>query len=396
MGLMSFCGSTSLTAGTYMVQCTYSVPLLFKLPHLQRQVKMTEQEKQVSSSASLAGDTTSDRVDQDANEETQDKGDHNPTFSAAQVRVREEKARLEATKAAQSQLSGMRRKLAALEMLVQTLGREKKEAKKDSKAMRTHVDEILKMHERTLIGMHDNLSTEKLVAALETEKSLREGLRTAFESQNVELLKAQERVESLTAQVLKYQKTETVLAQSIAHVQRRFDSNDQQRVAAVERIKQELEAKHLEDKDALKQQLELAALDKETISRQLQELQTRFAELQERSLVTLTQQKQSEAIKDQLIEQLTQLETDKAVLASRAEQLQRADAQLRGRVNAQSEQLQTLEHENQSLRLEKTELTQIATDLMEMAERQHAENKKRKGDGEALASTRKRLRKSIG
>lgn len=310
--------------------------------------------------------------------------------------MRAEQARLEATKAAQSELIDVRRKMLALEMQVQTLSREKDEAKKECSSMRAHVDEIIKMHERTLIGMHDNLSTEKLVAALETEKSLREGLKTAFETQNVELLKAQERVESLTAQVLKYQKTETVLAQSIAHVQRRFDSNDQQRVASVERIKQELEAKHLSDKDALKQELESALHDKETIHSQLEELQTQFAELQERSQVILNQQNQSEAIKGQLIEQLTQLETDKAVLASRAEQLQRADAQLRGKVNAQSEQLQKLEQENQALRLEKTELTQIATDLMEMAERQHAESKKRKGDGEALASTRKRLRKSIG
>lgn len=357
---------------------------------------MAEQEKEASSLALSAGGTTPDNANIVISEETEDKGDHVPTFSAAQMRVREQLARLEATKAAQSELSDVRRKMLALEMQVQALSRAKEEAKKECNAMRTHVDEIIKMHERTLIGMHDNLSTEKLVAALETEKSLREGLKSAFETQNVELLKAQKRVESLTAQVLKYQKTETVLAQSIAHVQRRFDTNDQQRVAAVERIKHELEAKHVDDKDALKHDLESTLRDKEAIHSQLQELQTQFAELQERSQMTLNQQNQSEAIKDQLIEQLTQLETDKAVLASRAEQLQRADAQLRGKVNAQSEQLQQLEQENQALRLEKSELTQIATDLMEMAERQHAESKKRKGDSEALASTRKRLRKSIG
>lgn len=321
-------------------------------------------------------------------------------FSAAQLRVKVQQARLETKIAADEQMLVLRKQIVDLEHQIQELQRSNAQAADRHQVLQNGVDVIMSDHKRTLNGMRDDLHVDKLVAALEAEKAARENLHSAYEKQNAALLGAQERVESLNAQVLKYQKTETVLAQSISHFQHRFDNKDQQRVASLERVKLELEEKHRDDTSSLLREVEIAKRAEQMAQEQLLAVEKECRLLQQSAQAAAAKQDRSGDAERELRAKIDQLETEKAVLVSKAEQLQRADGQLRSKVKTLDDELQKQRSQNALLREEVKELTKIASDLMEMAEKHQQEKRLRTGqrdeDDEFLAKRKKRLRMSIG
>ncbi|KAF1333088.1 hypothetical protein FI667_g2777, partial [Globisporangium splendens] len=351
-------------------------------------------------------DSPTDRQEHDASaknttkDEPSDVDEYALTLSAAQLCVKVEQARLETKIALDAEMLALRKQIIELEHRLRELQRNEKQTADKYQRLQNSMDTIMKDHKRTLNGMRDDLQLETLVASLETEKAAREKLHLVFEQQNAALLAAQARVDSLTAQVQKYQTTETVLAQSISHFQHRFDSKDQARVASLERVKQDLEKKHRADTAALRQEVEIAKRAEQMAQEQLQRLGKEHRGLQESVSAVMKLQGRSEALEKELRVKISHLETDKAVLVRKAEQLQKADAQLRSKVNTQEDELQELRNQNLMLQEENKELTKIASDLMEMAEK-HQEEKRRQNlqrdeDTEFLATRKKRLRMSIG
>lgn len=316
-------------------------------------------------------------------------------FSAAQLDAKVRQARLEAKIVADEQALVLRKRIVELEHEARELQRSAEQAAERHEHLQRGVDTIVSAHKRTLHGMREeDISVHKLVAALEVEKAARESLSGRLEQQTAELLAAQERAEGLAAQLAKYQKTETVLAQSISHLQHRFDHKDQRRVAALERARRELEDQHRQEVEVLRRDAEAAAQAESQLQEQLLALETAHRAL-EKSVQTVQVREQQSGSR------VEQLETDKAVLVRKAEQLQKADAQLRSRLRALEDELSAQRIESAALRAEVAELSQIGSDLMEMAERHQQEKRARQGllrdeDTEFLATRKKRLRMSIG
>ncbi|KAJ8514985.1 hypothetical protein ON010_g18614 [Phytophthora cinnamomi] len=264
--------------------------------------------------------------------------------------------------------------------------------------------------------MREDLQLEKLLATLDVEKTTRQKLQEAFEKQQQALSLAQELVEKLDAQVANYQKTETVLAQSVAHLQHRFASKDQQRAASVETVQRELVEQHEQEVAALREELGIAQSTEKLAQEQLQELQKELKALGSNAQQAVASKESVVTREHELQAKILQLETEKAVLHSKAEQVQKADAQLRSQVHAQSEEIATLRQEKEALQRDNKELGEIASDLMQMAEKQHAENVRRgisparstgdsaigtpgsthEEDGIFLQKRKKRLRMSLG
>lgn len=321
-------------------------------------------------------------------------------FSAAQLQAKVRQARLEAKIAADEQALALRKRIVDLEHETRELQRASKQAAERHQHLQSSVDVILSAHKRTLNGMRDDLQVDTLVAALEVEKAAREKLHAKFERQNAQLLAAEARAEALSAQVLKHQKTETVLAQSISHFQHRFDNKDQKRVASLERVRLEMEETHRRDTEALRREVEIASRAEQLAQEQLLALEKKLRALQESAKATSALQQQSGDAEQALRARIEQLETEKAVLVRKAEQLQRADGQLRSKMRALEDDLLEKRNEIATLREEAKELTSIASDLMEMAEKNQQEKRLQKGlrdeDAEFLATRKKRLRMSIG
>lgn len=331
-------------------------------------------------------------------------------FSAAQLRVRLAQTRLEAKMAADDELLALRKRLVEAEYALEERERARRKEGERLDALQLRVDGIVQEHRRTLSGMRGDLSAEKLVAALETEKEIRARLRAAFEKQSAELSAAERRVEELDAQVQHYQKTETVLSQSVAHFQHRFDAKDQQRAAALDRARQKIEAKFVDEVAALRRELELSRRTEKMAQDELLQLQRERDQLRERVERVAVRQTEENAREDELLARIASLETDKAVLQSKAEQVEKADAQLRSKVNAQSEEMEHLRRLNEGLQAENKELAELANELVEMAEKQHEEKLKRRSidpnaaadvdadrkEGEFLQQRKKRLRLSLG
>ncbi|TMW68893.1 hypothetical protein Poli38472_001049 [Pythium oligandrum] len=322
-------------------------------------------------------------------------------FSAAQVRVKMKRARLEAKIAAEEEMSKLRFAILQAEQKAEEHQREKARVEERYQSLEMSTEEIVKMHKRTLNGMRDTLELETLVASLETEKATKEALRKAFEAQNIELLRAQQRIEELSDKITNYQKTETVLAQSISHFQHKFATKDHQRAAQIDRIRKEVEVSHEHQHAALLQELDDAREARHKLQVEYKTLEEEHLALQESAKAVIEMQEKNHSQEETLRSKIIELETEKAVLTSKVDQVQKADAHLRLKLQTCEEQVQVLTQQNETLRQENEELGKIATDLMEMAEKQQVERKRLSEqpdtEGEAaLARTRKRLRESIG
>ncbi|RLN94739.1 hypothetical protein BBJ28_00022159 [Nothophytophthora sp. Chile5] len=310
----------------------------------------------------------------DTDEKADNDGDeYAVSFSSAQVKVKMAQARLEAKLAADDELLAARKQLVESRYEVTSRERERDQAAERCASLQLRLDAVLQEHKRTMTGMREDLQLDSLVAMLDMEKATREKLRAAFATQQRTLAQAQERVEALDAQVASYQKTETVLAQSVAHLQHRFASKDQQRAASVEHIRRELADQYEKETVSLREELAIARRTEQMAQDQLQALQEEHAALRESAQQVLNSQESTATHEQELLDTIAQLETEKAVLQSKAEQVQKADAQLRSQVHAQNEELEVLRLSKETLERDNKELGEIATDLMQMAERQHTE-----------------------
>ncbi|KAF4320000.1 hypothetical protein BBO99_00005650 [Phytophthora kernoviae] len=334
----------------------------------------------------------------------------------AQVKSKVAQARYEAKVAADAELLAARKKLVERRYEVAEWERETKKVTTRCEDLQMRLDAVLQEHRNTLIGVREDLHLEKLLATLDMEKATREKLRQVFEEQQQDLTRAQERVEALDAQVANYQKTETVLAQSVAHLQHRFASKDQQRAASVEHVQRELVDQHEQEMVSMREELAIARRTEQMAQNQLQSLRKELKVLRDSSQQMMNSQESVVTHEQELKAKIAKLETEKAVLQSKAEQVQKADAQLRSQVHAHSEEIAALRLEKESLQRDNKELGEIASDLMQMAERQHADNVKRgvsplrltgdaaadtlssthDKDGVFLQKRKKRLRLSLG
>ncbi|CEG39000.1 uncharacterized protein PHALS_09065 [Plasmopara halstedii] len=319
-------------------------------------------------------------------------------FSAAQLKVKIAQAKHDTKLIADAEVLQLKKELVEQRYQVTDRERERDKAMRRCEALQMQLDAVLLEHKKTLLGMCEDVQLEKLLATIEMEKGSRQKLKEAFTRQQQTLTLAQERVEKLSVQVAQYQKTETVLAQSVAHLQYRFASKDQLRAATVEQEQRKLIDQHELEMKNLREELVIAQRNEKVAQDQLQ--------LKQLELKTLHESKQQELASQERIQSLeckiTQLETEKAVLLSKTEQIQKADAQLRSQIHAQSEEITTLHQEIETLQRSNKELGEIASDLLQVAERQHAENESRDfgethaQDGIYLQKRKKRLRVSLG
>ena len=329
-------------------------------------------------------------------------------FSTAQLNVRLAQAKHEAMLAADAELLVVRKELVERRYEVADLQQERDKLVSQLEAVQTRLDSVLLEHKQALCGMREDQQLEKLLATLDVEKAVRQKLQEAFEKQQQVLAIAQERVKKLDVQIASYQKTETVLAQSVAHLQHRFASKDEQRAASVDHVQRELIEQHEQEVAELREKVAIAQGTEKMAQEQLQELEKELKALRDHGNVV--------TYEHELQVKITQLETEKAVLWSKAEQVQKADAQLRSQLHAQSEEIACLRQEKEKLQRDNKELGEIASDLMQMAERQHSENVNRgisparptrdtsiattgtthEEDGIFLQKRKKRLRLSLG
>lgn len=309
-----------------------------------------------------------------AADDAEDDDEFSLRFSAAQLKARVAQAKYEAKLAADAELLVVKKELVERRYEVTDRERERDKVVEQCGALQRRLDAVLQEHKQTLNGMREDLQLEKLLATLDMEKATRQKLQEAFEKQQQALSLAQERVEKLDVQVANYQKTETVLAQSVAHLQHRFASRDQQRAASVENVQRVLVEQHEQEVAALREELNIARSTEKMAQEQLQELQKAMRDNEQQTLAS----KESVVGRERELQaKVAQLETEKAVLQSKAEQVQKADAQLRSQLHTQSEEIATLRQEKEALQRDNKELGEIASDLMQMAEKQHAENVRR-------------------
>ncbi|KAE9033241.1 hypothetical protein PR003_g8531 [Phytophthora rubi] len=337
-------------------------------------------------------------------------------FSTAQLKAKIAQAKYEAKLAADAELLAAKKELVERRYEVADRERERDKVQAQCEALQKRLDAVLQMHKQTLSGTREDLELEKLLAALDTEKATRQKLQQVLEMKQQALSLAQERVEKLDGQVTNYQKTETVLAQSVAHLQHRFASKDQQRAASVENVQRELVEQHEQEVAALREELTIARGTEKMAQEQLQALQKELEAMRDSQQQALASKESVATHEHELQAKITQLETEKAVLQSKAEQVQKADAQLRSQLRSQSEEIATLRQEKEALQRDNKELGEIASDLMQMAEKQHAENVRHgisparstgdaaigtpgsthEEDGIFLQKRKKRLRMSLG
>lgn len=332
------------------------------------------------------------------------------SVTAAQLKVKLAQARLETKMAADDEQLALRKRLIEIEYALEEQSRASERADERYRQLQASTNEILAVHRQTLAGMRDELLPDKLVAALETEKAMRSKLQAAFEEQNKQLLAAERRVEELTGQVLHYQKTETVLAQSVTHFQHRVDAKEQQRAELQERTKRELELQYADELTKLRHEAQLANRTEQLAQDELLAVRRQYEELQARERAAIERQTGENARHDELLATIERLETEKAVLQSRAEQVEKADAQLRSKVNAQSDELDALRKEKEALQVNNADLGAMATELLEMVESQNQDKRKRQSlepptdgaasslrkDEEFVRQRKKRLRRSLG
>ncbi|GMF43700.1 unnamed protein product [Phytophthora fragariaefolia] len=339
-----------------------------------------------------------------------------PRFSVVQLKAKIAQAKYEAKLAADAELLVAKKELVERHYEVAESERERTKVEAQCAALQKRLDAVLQEHKQTLSGMRENLQLEKLLATLDVEKATRQKLQEAFAKQQQMLSLAQERVEKLDVQVANYQKTETVLAQSVAHLQHRFASKDQQRAASMEHVQRELVEQYEQETAVLREELAIARSTEKMAQEQLQELHKELKTLRDSAQQALASKESVVNHEHEMQAKIAQLETEKAVLQSKAEQVQKADALLRSQVHAQSEEIATLRQEKEALQRDNKELGEIASDLMQMAEKQHAENVRRgisparstgnsvigtpgsthEEDGIFLQKRKKRLRMSLG
>ncbi|KAI9917509.1 hypothetical protein PsorP6_013398 [Peronosclerospora sorghi] len=333
-------------------------------------------------------------------------------FSMAQLKAKIAQAKHEMELASDAKLMPLKKELIEWRYKFEDGERERDKIASQCQSLRVRLDAVLE-EQKEVLQRREDKQLDKLEAALEVEKSTRRKVQEAYEKQLQVLSLAQERVEKLDRQVAEYQKTETVLAQSVAHLQHRFVDRDQHRAASVEQVERELNEQHDKEMTALRNELAIARSSEEMAQEKLQETQNELEALRSNTQQVLASNDDLVAKEHEQKAKIAQVETDKEVLMSKLEQVQKVDAQLRSRIHALSEEITTLQQEKERLQQDNKELGEIASDLMQMAERQHTECGSRNAnlaqdklvatsastyeeDGMFLQKRKKRLRLSLG
>ncbi|OQS03728.1 hypothetical protein THRCLA_03970 [Thraustotheca clavata] len=259
------------------------------------------------------------------------------------------------------------------------------------------VEKLMSFEEEKAEEVINSTTKEALEAALEVERKARESLANECLKLREKRLQLTRRISVLEHQIVKYQQTETVLAQSISHFQHRVDAKEHQRAEDMERLKGEIGDASRAEIDKVKDEYQ-AAVNALTL---VQSDVKKYQEENERLSAELEEVKQNiqndETLTEGLRARVIQLETEKAVLQSKADQLQKADASLRYRVNTAEQRVKELQAEiitlkthdsyvlkrrteQESLLLENAKLTEtnndlnkIASDLMALAEGSYEE-----------------------
>uniref|UniRef100_M4BS18 Uncharacterized protein n=1 Tax=Hyaloperonospora arabidopsidis (strain Emoy2) TaxID=559515 RepID=M4BS18_HYAAE len=332
-------------------------------------------------------------------------------FSAAQLKAKIAQAKYEVKLAMDAELLAVRKELVEQRYEVLDCVREREKVVAQCEALQKRLDALLQENKQMLCGTREDLQLEKLLATLDVEKAARQKMQQDYEKQRQELLLAQDRVQKLDVQVANYQKTETVLAQSVAHLQQRYTIKDQQRAVSVEHTQRELTEKHEQEIAMCREELAIARRTENMAREQVQELQKELKALRDNA-----PQVSQSADHVELQDKVARLEIENAELQRKEVQVQKANAQLRSQLSAQLEELSSLRHEKEELQRDNKELGEIASDLMKMAERQYAETVKRgfppavsthntlvdatgmthEEDGIFLQKRKKRLRLSLG
>ncbi|CAK4620814.1 unnamed protein product [Aphanomyces euteiches] len=253
-----------------------------------------------------------------------------------------------------------------LQLQVDILTSERDFLKENQAATKTVLDNFLQEYEA--MQSHDK-SIDELTVELQMERSARARLQEECFHLTEKKLAFAHQINTLQQQIVKYQQTETVLAQTVSHFQHQRDSRDIERIQELDRLKGEMDEAS---------RAESLKFQNERLEKELEELRRRVDghETQELVLRNLIQQ----------------LETDKAVLQSKSEQLQKTEAALRFKLNAaqhHARELQakggdanalnrqiavlekdnaTLAQENAKLREKNTELNNIAVELVAQLE----------------------------
>uniref|UniRef100_A0AAV1TR71 Uncharacterized protein n=1 Tax=Peronospora matthiolae TaxID=2874970 RepID=A0AAV1TR71_9STRA len=337
-------------------------------------------------------------------------------FSAAQLKAKIAQAKYEVKLAMDAELLAVRKELVERRYEVLDCAREREKLVAQCASLQKRLDALLQENKQTLCGTREDLQLEKLLATLDVEKAARQKMQQEYGKQRQELLLAQDRVEKLDVQVANYQKTETVLAQSVAHLQQRYTIKDQQRAVSVEHAQRELIEKHEQEIAMCREELAIARRTENMAREQVHEHQKELKALRDNAPQVSQSAHHVVSGEYQLQDKVARLEIENAELQRKEEQVQQANAQLRSQLSAQLEELSSLRHEKEGLQRDNKELGEIASDLMQMAERQYAETVKRgippavsthstlvdttgmthEEDGIFLQKRKKRLRLSLG
>ncbi|CAK4620238.1 unnamed protein product [Aphanomyces euteiches] len=276
-----------------------------------------------------------------------------------------------------------------LQLQVDILTSERDFLKENQAATKTVLDNFLQEYEA--MQSHDK-SIDELTVELQMERSARARLQEECFHLTEKKLAFAHQINTLQQQIVKYQQTETVLAQTVSHFQHQRDSRDIERIQELDRLKGEMDEASRAEVERAKEghqqaafSLELAQSESQSLKFQNERLEKELEELRRRVDGHETQ----ELVLRNLIQQL---ETDKAVLQSKSEQLQKTEAALRFKLNAaqhHARELQakggdanalnrqiavlekdnaTLAQENAKLREKNTELNNIAVELVAQLE----------------------------
>ncbi|OQR89296.1 hypothetical protein ACHHYP_06363 [Achlya hypogyna] len=273
-------------------------------------------------------------------------------YSGAQLTLLLQKAHLEVEAQWKKKMADVVESHRHVQIELVTVKTERELLLQTHEVTKTALQKLMQFEDDKAAAAGDIGAREALMAALEVERTARETLANECLQLREKRLQLTRRIAVLEHQIVKYQQTETVLAQSISHFQHRVDAKEHQRAEDMERLKGEIGDATRAEIDNIKAEYQ-AVLSALTL---VQSDVKKYQEENERLATELEEAKQNnvndEALTEGLRARVKQLETEKAVLQSKSEQLQKADASLRYRLNAAEHRAKDLQAEVTSLQTE--------------------------------------------
>ncbi|KDO22401.1 hypothetical protein SPRG_11353 [Saprolegnia parasitica CBS 223.65] len=287
------------------------------------------------------------------------------TYTGAQLALLIQQAQLEAEHKWKKKMADVMESHRHVQIELVNVQTERELLLQTHEATKTALQKLMQFEDEKAAATSDTTAREALVAALEVERTARETLANECLQLREKRLQLTRRIAVLEHQIVKYQQTETVLAQSISHFQHRVDAKEHQRAEDMERLKDEIG-------DATRAEVDTIKAEYQSVLSALTLVQSdvkKYQEENERLTTELEDVKQNihndEAMTEGLRARVKQLETEKAVLQSKAEQLQKADASLRYRLNAAEHRAKELQAEIDVLKTQDTHTLKRRVDELE-------------------------------